>query len=212
MIVEMEKMHSMEESYSMEESHSKDENHSKEDNSKEMKTDSRERAGGEFMKNEMEIEFDAISNNESFARVAVAAFVSHLDPTVEELSDIKTAVSEAVTNAIIHGYENIIGYGRHGDSRPAYLSVHPGKVRIHCLLERGFLHIEIEDKGKGIENVEKAMEPLFTTKPELERSGMGFAFMEAFMDDLEVESQVGIGTKIRMKKKMGTGAWIYGED
>jgi stage II sporulation protein AB (anti-sigma F factor) len=169
-------------------------------------------AEGEFMKNEMEMEFDAISNNESFARVAVAAFVSHLDPTLEEVSDIKTAVSEAVTNAIIHGYDNIHGYGRHGDVKPAYLKINPGKIRIHCLLELNILHIEIEDKGKGIENVDKAMEPLFTTRPELERSGMGFAFMEAFMDDLEVASEVGAGTIVRMKKKMGAGAWIPRED
>jgi stage II sporulation protein AB (anti-sigma F factor) len=128
---------------------------------------------------------------------------------MEEMSDVKTAVSEAVTNSIIHGYENIYGYGRHGESHPSYLPIHPGKVRIHCMIERGVLHIEIEDQGKGIENVEKAMEPLFTTRPELERSGMGFAFMEAFMDDLEVESRLGAGTLVRMKKKLGVGAWIY---
>lgn len=167
-------------------------------------------AGG--LRNEMELEFDAISNNESFARVAVAAFVSSLNPTVEELADIKTAVSEAVTNAIIHGYENIGGYGRHGESRPFFIEIHPGKVRVRCLVEQDWLHIEVEDQGKGIENLEQAMEPLFTTKPELERSGMGFAFMEAFMDDLEVESAPGVGTKVRMKKKLGTGAWILSED
>ena len=163
-------------------------------------------------KNEMEICFDAVSSNESFARVAVAAFVSHLNPTVEEISDIKTAVSEAVTNAIIHGYENMFGYSRHGRSLPAYLVMHPGKVRVHCLLEGGILHIEVSDKGKGIENVEQAMEPLFTTKPEWERSGMGFAFMEAFMDDLEVDSTVGQGTTVRMSKKMNTGSWIDSEE
>lgn len=163
-------------------------------------------------KNEMEILFDAVSSNESFARVAVAAFVSHLNPTLEEISDIKTAVSEAVTNAIIHGYENFYGYGRHGESKPAYLVVHPGKVRVHCTLEGGILHIEVSDEGKGIDNVDQAMEPLFTTKPELERSGMGFAFMEAFMDDLEVESTPGRGTIVRMKKKMDTGAWIDSEE
>lgn len=171
-----------------------------------------ERAGGLDMKNEMELVFDAISSNESFARVAVAAFISPLNPTLEEISDIKTAVSEAVTNAIIHGYENVYGYGIHGDKRPAYLTIHPGKVRIHCLLEKDMLHIEVEDQGKGIDNIDMAMEPLFTTKPELERSGMGFAFMEAFMDDLEVESQAGRGTLVRMKKKMGSGAWIMGEE
>lgn len=167
---------------------------------------------GAKMRNEMELTFDALSNNESFARVAVAAFVSHLDPTLEELSDVQTAVSEAVTNSIIHGYENLYGYGRHGEVRPAYAAIHPGKVRIHCLLEGDLLQIEISDKGKGIEDVEQAMEPLFTTKPELERSGMGFAFMEAFMDDLEVRSVPGQGTCVRMKKKLGTGAWIDREE
>lgn len=160
------------------------------------------------IKNEMTLEFEAISNNESFARVAVAAFVSGLNPTLEEIADLKTAVSEAVTNAIIHGYENLYGYGRHGESRPCYQPVHPGKVRIHCILEGDTLHIEIADWGKGIEDVEKAMEPLFTTRPELERSGMGFAFMEAFMDDLEVESHPGQGTRVFMKKKLGCGSWI----
>lgn len=163
---------------------------------------------GADMRNEMEIIFDGISSNESFARVAVAAFVAHINPTLEEIADIKTAVSEAVTNAIIHGYENLYGYGKYGELKPSYLILHPGKVRLYCLLERGILHIEVEDKGKGIENVEQAMEPLYTTKPELERSGMGFAFMEAFMDELEVESMPGEGTTVRMKKKMDTGSWI----
>ncbi|MGN0169060.1 MAG: anti-sigma F factor [Acetatifactor sp.] len=165
------------------------------------------------MKNEMELIFDAVSDNEGFARVAVAAFVSNLNPTLEELSDIKTAVSEAVTNAIIHGYENFYGYTRPGEKSYRERSeTNPGKVRLHCTLEGNMLHIEVSDKGKGIDNVEQAMEPLFTTKPELERSGMGFAFMEAFMDDLEVESQPGEGTTVRMKKKMGAGDWIGGED
>ncbi len=163
-------------------------------------------------KNEMELLFDAVSSNESFARVAVAAFVSHLNPTLEEIADIKTAVSEAVTNAIIHGYENFYGYGRHGETKPAYLKVNPGKVRVRCVLQDGFLHIEVSDQGKGIENVDQAMEPLFTTRPELERSGMGFAFMEAFMDELEVESTPGRGTTVRMRKKMDAGAWIDSEE
>lgn len=167
---------------------------------------------GADMKNEMELIFDAVSSNESFARTAVAAFVSHLNPTLEELADIKTAVSEAVTNAIIHGYENFYGYSRHGEARPAYVVIHPGKVRVHCLLDKGILHVEVSDSGKGIEDLTQAMEPLFTTKPELERSGMGFAFMEAFMDDLEVESIPGQGTCVHMKKKLGIGAWIQGED
>ena len=162
------------------------------------------------MKNEMALEFDAVSSNESFARVAVAAFIAPLNPTVEELSDIKTAVSEAVTNAIIHGYENVYGYGRHGEVRPVYCRIREGKVYLRCRIENGVLHIEVEDRGVGIENLEKAMEPLYTTKPELERSGMGFAFMEAFMDDPEVESQPLKGTIVRMQKKLQCGSWIYG--
>lgn len=151
------------------------------------------------MRNEMEIIFDAYSDNEGFARVAVAAFTAKLNPTVEELSDIKTAVSEAVTNCIIHGYDN-------------WEKDSPGKVYLSCRLEGAVLHIEIRDTGRGIENVEQAREPLFTTKPELERSGMGFAFMEAFMDDLEVESIPGQGTTVRMIKKIGLGSWLDGED
>lgn len=164
------------------------------------------------MKNEMALEFDALSTNESFARVAVAAFIAPLNPTVEEISDIKTAVSEAVTNAIIHGYENVYGYGRHGEVRPVYCKIREGKVYLRCRIEKGVLHIEVEDKGVGIENLEKAMEPLYTTKPELERSGMGFAFMEAFMDDLEVESEPLKGTIVRMQKKLQCGQWICGEE
>ncbi len=168
--------------------------------------------GGAKVINEMTLEFDGISDNESFARVAVAAFVSSLDPTLEEIADIKTAVSEAVTNAIIHGYENICGYGKAGNRRPDPQEIHPGKVRIYCRIQGDVLHIEITDHGKGIDDVEKAMEPLFTTKPELERSGMGFAFMEAFMDELEVTSRPGEGTKVRMLKKLGTDPWIEDED
>lgn len=157
------------------------------------------------MKNEMEIIFDAVSDNEGFARVAVAAFISHLNPTLEEMADIKTAVSEAVTNSIIHGYENLQGYRKAGEKQE---EIHKGKVRVHCILDRDLLRVRVIDNGKGIENVEQAMEPLFTTRPELERSGMGFAFMEAFMDDLEVESTPGKGTEVRMVKKIGTGSWI----
>lgn len=133
--------------------------------------------------NEMMVVFDSKSQNESFARVAVAVFVAQLDPNMEELSDIKTAVSEAVTNSIIHGYQE-------GE----------GKVTLTCKIEDRVITIEVKDDGCGIEDVDKAMEPLFTTKPELERSGMGFAFMEAFMDDLQVESEVGKGTTITMKR------------
>lgn len=158
-------------------------------------------------RNEMEICFDAVSANESFARVAVAAFVSRLNPTLEELSDIKTAVSEAVTNAIIHGYGNLAGYHRHAGRRAG-----EGKVRVYCLLENGVIHIKVMDEGRGIDNIEQAMEPLFTTRPEWERSGMGFAFMEAFMDELEVESAPGKGTTVCMCKKINAGAWIGDEE
>lgn len=164
------------------------------------------------MKNEMELIFDAVSDNEGFARVAVAAFVSNLNPTLEELADIKTAVSEAVTNAIIHGYENYYGYTVPPKRAGTRREPNPGKVFLRCMLEDDMLHIEIRDQGKGIENLDLAMEPLYTTKPELERSGMGFAFMEAFMDDLEVESRPGEGTVVRMKKKMESGSWIDSED
>lgn len=170
------------------------------------------RQEGNKMKNEMYMEFDAISSNESFARVAVAAFISPLNPTLEEVSDVKTAVSEAVTNAIIHGYENTYGYGRHGKVRPLCCKIHDGKVYMRCRIEQGILYVEVEDKGAGIANLDKAMEPLFTTKPELERSGMGFAFMEAFMDDLEVESEPAKGTVVRMKKKLGVGSWLAVEE
>lgn len=148
------------------------------------------------MENEMKMEFDALSSNEALARIAVAAFMSGLDPTLEEISDVKTAVSEAVTNAIIHGYDGIKG----------------GRVKLHCLIRKDVLHIEVTDTGRGIEDIDKAMEPLFTTKPELNRSGMGFPFMEAFMDDLEVTSRVGEGTIIQMKKKIGCSSWIEDEE
>lgn len=138
------------------------------------------------MKNEMRVEFDAKSVNEGFARVTVAAFLTQLDPTLDEIADVKTAVSEAVTNAIIHGYEN-----------------REGKVILSCVLEEDTAVITVEDTGVGMEDIKKAMEPFFTTKPELERSGMGFAFMEVFMDDMQVESQLGVGTKVTMKKKIG---------
>lgn len=154
--------------------------------------------------NEMELYFSAVSANESLARMAVAAFVTEKNPTLEELSDIKTAVSEAVTNAIIHGYDNDTRYStKCNDSK---------KVRLYCNFIGNMLTIEIEDKGIGIANVEQAMEPLFTTKPEQERSGMGFSFMEAFMDELEVETVVGEGTLIRMQKEIGHNPWIDEED
>ena len=138
------------------------------------------------VKNEMKIEFDSKSNNEAFARIAVAAFTSQLDPTLEEIADIKTAVSEAVTNSIIHAYPN-----------------RDGLVKIKTVLYENEVKIEIIDNGDGIENIDEAREPLFTTKCNLERSGMGFTIMENFMDELKVESIVGLGTKITMKKKIG---------
>ena len=136
--------------------------------------------------NEMYLEFDSNSANEAFARIAVAAFVAQLDPTLEEIADIKTAVSEAVTNAIIHGYEN-----------------QEGKVKVWCRLKGDIVQIEIEDDGVGIADIEKAKEALYTTRPEWERSGMGFTFMETFMDHLYIESSVGEGTTIRMDKQIG---------
>ena len=137
----------------------------------------------EHFDNEMKLEFVSKSVNEAFARISIAAFASQLDPTIEELSDIKTAVSEAVTNCIIHGYENALGI-----------------VKIVAKLKGKEITIEISDEGKGIENIDIAKEPLYTTKPDLERSGMGFTIMENFMDSMKVESIVGLGTKVTMTK------------
>ena len=136
--------------------------------------------------NEMTVEFNAIGENEGFARIVIAAFIAQLNPTLEEMGDVKVAVSEAVTNAIIHGYEKT-----------------EGMVQIRASIKDRQIRIQIQDWGKGIRNIEQAMEPLFTTKREEERSGMGFSFMEAFMDNLEVESQEGVGTTITMVKMMG---------
>lgn len=137
-------------------------------------------------RNEMKLEFDSISANEAFARVTVAAFMAQMNPSMEEVADVKTAVSEAVTNAIIHGYRG---------------EVH--KVTILGAIEDEQLILKIIDKGVGIADVKKAMEPLYTSRPELERSGMGFLFMEAFMDEVQVASRLGEGTTIVMKKKIG---------
>lgn len=134
--------------------------------------------------NMMRVEFLSKSENESFARVAVASFVSQLDPTVEELTDIKTAVSEAVTNSIIHGYENS----------------KDGIVKIEAYIEDKELTVIIEDQGTGIDNIELAMQPLYTSRPDLERSGMGFTVMDTFMDSLTVESEKNKGTRLIMKK------------
>lgn len=138
------------------------------------------------MKQEMRLEIDSIPSNESFARVVVAAFLTRLNPTMEEIADVKTAVSEAVTNAIIHGYQN---------------EVH--KIIIGASLEEEQFTVWVQDFGVGIRDVEKAMEPLYTTRKDLERSGMGFVFMEAFMDSIQVESKPGEGTCVTMKKKIG---------
>ena len=135
--------------------------------------------------NEMKLEFKSKTSNEAFARITVAAFVSQLDITIDDLSDIKTAISEAVTNSIIHGYDN-----------------EEGIVKINARIFADTLEIEIIDNGKGIEDIELARKPLYTSKPDLERSGMGFTIMESFMDDVKVQSLVGLGTKITMKKKI----------
>jgi len=147
------------------------------------------------MKNEMKLEFCARSVNEGLARIAVAAFMTDLNPTLEEVEDVKRAVSEAVTNCIIHGYGMDCANG-------LYASTDEEKnlVYIICSIEDHTLNVEIKDNGIGIENIPKAMEPLYTSKPELERSGMGFAFMEAFMDELLVTSKPGKGTSVKMKK------------
>lgn len=145
--------------------------------------------------NNMKVEFEALPENEGFARVAVAAFLTPLNPTLEEIEDVKTAVSEAVTNAVIHGYKE-----------------QGGTIEISCVLEKDLLKMEITDQGCGIENVEQAMEPMFTTRPDLERSGMGFSFMDAFMDCLEVESTVGQGTRVIMEKKLGNAPWVSDPD
>lgn len=135
--------------------------------------------------NKVSLIIDANSKNEAFARVSVAAFATYLDPTLEEIEDIKMSVSEAVTNSIIHGYE-----GKEGE------------IYIRLGIKENTLYIEIEDKGKGIEDIEQAREPLYTSKPEMERSGMGFTVMEAFMDEIQVISNLGEGTKICMLKKI----------
>lgn len=136
--------------------------------------------------NEMKIVFDSRPENEGLARVAVSAFCTQLNPTLEEVSDLKTAVSEAVTNCIIHAYEGKVQ-----------------KIEVRCRMQGRVIWVDVIDKGIGIENISKAMEPMFTTKPEKDRSGMGFTFMEAFMDEVTVESQVGDGTMVHMKKTIG---------
>ena len=145
----------------------------------------------EEIRNHMEASFDAKSVNEGLARMLVAAFMTEMNPTLEQLADVKTAVSEAVTNAIIHGYND--------ESR---------QVKLVCERNGEELTVIVEDEGVGIDDVEQAMQPFYTSKPELERSGMGFSFMEAFMDELEVESTPLVGTIVRMKKKLKCGDWV----
>lgn len=136
--------------------------------------------------NFMKLQFASKSENEAFARVAVASFISQLDPTMNELTDIKTVISEAVTNCIIHGYDN----------KP------DGVVTIVTEIVDDEVCITVEDNGAGIEDLEEAKQPLYTSKPELERSGMGFTIMENFMDEVDVVTEVGVGTRIRMKKRI----------
>lgn len=143
--------------------------------------------------NYMQLRFASLSENESFARVTVAAFASQLDPTMEELTDIKTVVSEAVTNAIIHGYENSPD----------------GEIEICARIEDDRLHLTVEDKGRGIEDLELARQPLYTSKPELERSGMGFTIIENFMDEVDVISEPGKGTKVVMVKRIASKKALF---
>ncbi|WP_188206068.1 anti-sigma F factor [Alkalibacillus aidingensis] len=137
------------------------------------------------MNNYMKVEMAAKSENESFARVVVASFISQLDPTLDELTELKTVVSEAVTNAIIHGYEEN----------------EEGVVILECTIDDGEVSLKVQDHGRGIDNIDEAVEPMFTSKPELERSGMGFTIMENFMDDFEVQSSKEHGTTVTLRKK-----------
>ncbi len=135
--------------------------------------------------NEMEVSFLSVPENEAFARVVIAAFAVQLSPTMPEIADVKTAVSEAVTNAIVHGYEGT-----------------RGMVTMRARIDGATLAIEITDRGKGIPNVRQAMEPFYTTHPEQERSGMGFAVMQTFMDEVDVRSTPGSGTSVCMRKRI----------
>lgn len=134
--------------------------------------------------NEMKVVFPSLSENERFARIAVSGFLSFIDPKVDELADIKTAVSEAVTNCIVHGYPDTVG-----------------KIEMSVkVFEDNTVRIRISDKGCGIENIEEAMQPLFTTKPDEDRAGLGFAVMESFMDKIKVSSKPGKGTAVTLEK------------
>ena len=139
------------------------------------------------MNNSMKVNFLSISENESFARNVIASFILNLNPTISELNDIKTAVSEAVTNAIVHGYPDSVG-----------------EIEMQAEINGGVLHIKIKDTGVGIENLEKALEPFYSTKFEDERSGMGFTIMKTFMDEIEVESLLNQGTIVTMTKRIST--------
>lgn len=139
------------------------------------------------MSNSMKLEFLSISENEGFARAAVAAFVTQLNPTLDELDDVKTAVSEAVTNAVVHGYSG--GFGT---------------IHITCVLNEDSITVSIKDAGRGIEDVNLAKTPLYTSTEGSERSGLGFTVMETFMDSVEVLSAPGKGTVVTMRKKIGS--------
>lgn len=136
--------------------------------------------------NEMIVEFNSIASNEGFARMVIAAFITGTNPTLEEISDIKTAVSEAVTNSIIHGYND-----------------ENGRIKIKAKVTGRSIYIEVIDYGTGIEDINRALEPMYTTKPNEDRSGMGFSFIEAFMDKMQVESELGQGTVVKMWKEIG---------
>ncbi len=143
-----------------------------------------------MVNNKMRIQFDAKSQNESFARSVIACFVLQLNPSIAEVSDIKTAVSEAVTNSIVHGYKNS----------------QSGEITMEATLGQDVIHINIYDNGIGINDVDKALEPFYTTCPEDERSGMGFSIMQSFMDEVKVVTKKGCGTKVYMAKKIKTNA------
>ena len=138
------------------------------------------------MKNQIELTFSALTQNETFARAVIASFAAQMNPSIEQLSDLRTAVSEAVTNAIIHGYE------RDGTNY----------VKMRCTIDGDLLTVSVRDDGCGIADVALARKPFYTSKPELERSGMGFAVMEAFMDRVTVESAPGKGTTVTMEKRI----------
>ena len=137
------------------------------------------------MINKMELKFSSLSENEAFSRSVIASFILPLNPTISQMNDIKTAVSEAVTNAVVHGYPDSVG-----------------EIVMSCDILNDEIHIKIQDFGVGISNLEQALEPFYTTKGDFERSGMGFTIMQSFMDNVEVESSLNFGTTIKMTKKL----------